>query len=70
MVTIVVLTLVMLHAPGGLSVAVNPVEVVSLRQRNLSSQNPHVRCTINLTDGRSLAVIEDCKEVFEKLNGK
>jgi hypothetical protein len=70
MVTIVVLTLVMFHAPGGLNVAVNPDEVVSLRARNLSSENPLAHCTISLTDGRTLAVIESCAEVFKELNGK
>lgn len=70
MVHLVVLTLVMLHAPGGLSVAVNPEQVISLRQRNLNSQNPHIRCTISLTDGTTLGVIEDCATVFAMLNGK
>jgi hypothetical protein len=66
----VVLTLVMLTAPGGVHVAVNPEAVVSLRQRTFDSENPDIHCTISLTDGKTLAVIEDCATVFRQLTGK
>lgn len=66
----IALTLVVFTAPGGLHLAVNPMEVSSLRERLLTGENPHIRCVINLADGRSLAVIESCKAVYEKLNGK
>jgi hypothetical protein len=65
-----VLTLVIFTAPGGLHVAVNPEEVVSLRSRALGGDNTEIRCTINLTDGKNLGVIEECATVYRQLNGK
>jgi hypothetical protein len=47
------------------------MEVVSLARSAISdSENPLAHCTISLTDGRTLAVIESCAEVFKELNGK
>jgi hypothetical protein len=66
----IALTLIVFTAPGGTHLAVNPLEVSSLRERLLTAENPSIKCVINLADGRSLAVIESCKVVYEKLNGK
>ena len=62
--------LIILHAPGGKEVLVNPDTVTSLRRgeqdggKNLTSE---ARCFVNLTDGKFVAVTENCSEVRSML---
>jgi hypothetical protein len=57
---------IILHAPGGKEVQVNPDMVTSLR-RGEKDGNQHVtseaHCFVNLADGKFVAVTEDCSEV-------
>ena len=57
---------IILHAPGGKEVQVNPDMVTSLR-RGEKDGSQHLtaeaRCFVNLADGKFVAVAEDCGEV-------
>ena len=58
--------LIILHAPGGKEVLINPDTVTSLRrgeQDGSKQMTSEAHCFINLTDGKFVAVMEDCSEV-------
>lgn len=62
--------LVLLHAPDGHEIHINPVTVTSMHaaiegQKN-KSVTEQVKCLINTTDGKFLAVVETC-DVVRKL---
>jgi hypothetical protein len=70
-VLVVAARLVLLHAPDGADVVINPDEVVSMRspraeptaeKDKLFSEN--VRCMINTTDGKYITVRESCADVM------
>ena len=62
--------LVILHAPGGKEVQINPDMVTSLR-RGEKDGSQHMteeaHCFVNLADGKFVAVVEDCNEVRSRM---
>lgn len=60
--------LLMLTAPDGTTIDVNPNKIVSLRDPG-DSLHPGVRCLINTTDGKYIGVAETCAAVLIKYNG-
>jgi hypothetical protein len=68
MLYLVVFSIIALHAPDGREIAVNPAEITSLREARPDDTDDRyfakgVRCQINLTDGKYVAVIEECAVV-------
>jgi hypothetical protein len=61
--------LIILHAPGGKEVQINPDMVTSLRGRQDGNKNltDEANCYINLTDGKFVAVVEHCTEVRSRM---
>lgn len=61
------LRLIVLHYPDGQPVEINPAQVTSTRGPVASGQQTHfstkVKCMVNLTDGKFVAVVETCAEV-------
>jgi hypothetical protein len=58
--------LIILHAPGGAAIEVNPDQITSLRNKNEENETYVTRganCQINLTDGKYALVMETCAEV-------
>lgn len=68
---ILALSLVILTGPEKQRIEVNPEQVVSVRiPRNDDTQtyrSPAIKCLIHTTDGKFIAVVEDCMEVTRKL---
>jgi predicted neutral ceramidase superfamily lipid hydrolase len=68
------LHLVVLHGPGGHEINVNPSAVTTVQaardDRDASKQTTAgVACIINLTDGKFVAVRENCDDVRTILQG-
>jgi hypothetical protein len=64
----VLFELMVLHNPDGREIDINPAEITSLREAkpdNASDKEfaPGVRCMINLSDGKYVAVIETCQDI-------
>lgn len=62
--------LILLHAPGGLVIAINPDEIVTLKKYSSEGQrkgtvHQGANCVITTADGKFSAVIETCAEVYE-----
>jgi hypothetical protein len=59
--------LILLHAPGGRVIQINPEAVVSLTAavegQSNKSVSDAVRCIINTMDGKFISVIESCEEI-------
>lgn len=57
---------IILHAPDGRPVSVNPEQITSL-QHKTEKRNQMVpekaNCIVNLADGKFIAVLEDCPTV-------
>ena len=53
----------------GERVAINPAEVVSIREPREKGRavHPHANCIISTTDGKFISVIEECTEVERRL---
>jgi hypothetical protein len=64
------LQLVLLHAPDGHEVAVNPAEITHMHAKRDASGDKYftkeAQCMINLSDGKFVTVIESC-EIVRKL---
>lgn len=68
--SIVALLLVALNGPEGHLIWVNPGDVVSVRatrEGRKSVYGPQVRCVLQMLDGKTVAVVDTCNEVREKL---
>jgi hypothetical protein len=66
------ITLVELHGPTGQRIEINAAEISSLREpADISRDHYHwakgTRCIIVMSNGRYIAVVEDCMTVAEKL---
>jgi hypothetical protein len=62
------LHLVELFGPDHQAIYVNPVEVVSVRApRGTEHLSKHVHCLIHTSDGKFIAVVEDCRSVKQRL---
>ena len=65
-------TLMLLHAPGGREIRVNPKTVASMHATMPGQPNAYVaeeaQCLINLTDGKFVSVVETCERVQELMN--
>lgn len=62
--------LIVLHAPDGHEVFVNPGEVTVLHQRLAPGEHRYTEkasCLINTTDGKFITVIESCLAVLDAL---
>lgn len=63
--------LLILHAPNGNEISVNPDEIVSLRGKFEESGDKHfikeVQCLINTADGKFITVVEHCDEIRRKI---
>lgn len=67
MIPILVLVLVMFHAPGGQIIWINPEAVTSTRvPRQGEHFAPGIHCVINTSDGKFSLVLESCDEVRER----
>ena len=59
--------LVLLHAPGGREILLNPELVVSMHAAVKGEANKimtdQVRCLINTNDGKFISVVESCEQV-------
>jgi len=61
------LELLILHAPGGAQVAINPLMITSLRPAG-SLLTDAGECVISLADGKFITVRETCDQVFAKIH--
>jgi hypothetical protein len=63
----IVLGLIMLHAPTGSVVYVNPDTVTTMRAATPGEKNKHytdeAKCLLNTSDGKFISVIETCDQV-------
>jgi hypothetical protein len=64
--------LIVLHAPDGHEVFINPGEVTTLHQKLGAGKNtftPDAACMINTTDGKFITVVENCLKVIDTIRG-
>jgi hypothetical protein len=64
--------LIVLHAPDGHEVFVNPGEVTTLHQKlgvGKGTFTADASCMINMTDGRFVTVVENCLKVIDTIKG-
>jgi hypothetical protein len=66
------LLLLLLHAPDGSEVRINPSEVTSLRSAPPKNTGPKVfaegsNCQVSLADGKFITVIETCRAIQKVL---
>lgn len=67
------LLLVILHGPDGAEISINPVTVTTMRaaRTDASKQSTKgVACIITLSDGKFVAVREDCDAASAILQGR
>jgi hypothetical protein len=62
--------LILLHSPGGLVIAINPDEIVTLKkysdeEHRKGTVHEGAHCVINTVDGKFSAVVETCAKVYE-----
>lgn len=64
---IFVAAFILLHGPGGQVIAINPGEIVTLREPRSGEDHFHkeVRCIVTTADGKYSAVVETCNRVSE-----
>jgi hypothetical protein len=67
-VVVVVLRLVVLHAPGGAEITINPSQVISLRTSREGDKDADlltkaVECILATSDGKIISVVESCNTV-------
>ena len=67
---ITLLGFVLLTGPGGQVIAVNPTEIVSLREPRGDNFDKDVHCLIHTADGKFIAVIETCEVVRGKITAE
>jgi hypothetical protein len=63
----VVAHLILVHAPDNQIIEINPHEISSIREpRDAEGYwQKNVRCVLSMTNGKFIAVVEDCKTVVE-----
>ena len=69
----ILLVLILLHAGDGQVVDVNPDQITSLRSPREKHDKlfpPNTECLIYLTDGKFVAVQEECSTVKKTIEGK
>jgi hypothetical protein len=73
---VIMLHLIVLHAPVGGAIYVNPDTVTTMRAAT-AEKNKHItdqaKCLLNTSDGKFIAVIETCDEVrrlFRQTEGR
>lgn len=63
--------LLLLHAPNGREILLNPAEIVVLSARVPHQKNVNVpdtaNCVINTSDGKFISVLESCEVVSQKI---
>lgn len=63
--------LIVLHGADGKEVTINADQVTSLRSKSVKNAEGHftakAECMISLTDGKFVAVIEDCEIVQQAI---
>ena len=65
--------LIILHASDGQIVQINPDQITSIRTPREHHETlfpPHTHCMVNLTDGKFIAVREDCEAVKKMIETK
>jgi hypothetical protein len=62
-----VISLILVHAPDGREIEINPKEISSIRNRADSEGHfaPNVKCVLSMTNGKFIATMEDCKTIVE-----
>ena len=60
--------LILLHAPDGQEIELNPREISSIREPREEDRQVHhdINCIVTMTNGKFFGVIENCKDVVEK----
>jgi hypothetical protein len=67
---VLALHLLLVHAPDGQAIQVNPGEISSIREpRDTEGQHwqKGVRCILSMTNGKFIAVVEDCPAIVEAM---
>jgi hypothetical protein len=66
-----VLNFIVVHAPGGAAIEINPSQIVLLRERTVQT-GEHItkdaNCQITFSDGKYITTIETCAEIKRKLD--
>jgi len=60
--------LILVQAPGNQAIEINPRQISSIREpRDTEGQHwqKDVRCILSMTNGKFIAVVEDCKTIVE-----
>lgn len=68
----VVFSIILLHAPDGREIDINPAEITSLRETMPDDYDDkllakHIRCMVSMTDGKFANVVETCVMVREAI---
>jgi hypothetical protein len=60
--------LLLLHAPDGQAIEINPHEVSSIREppKGHDHVQKDVHCVVFMTNGKFIGVVEDCKTVVDR----
>lgn len=70
-VILIVWRLLILHAPNGDEIDVNPMEITSIREKHGDEDNKlvtkEVQCLINMSDGKYVSVTEPCDTVRQMI---
>lgn len=65
----ILIVLLLLHAPGGREITLNPATITTMQASKDGVANniiaPDVKCVINTTDGKFISVVETCEAVRE-----
>jgi uncharacterized protein YlzI (FlbEa/FlbD family) len=66
---IAALAMIVLHTGDGREIGINPKQVTSMREARETNKHftDKVRCMVNLTDGKFVAVLETCDVVRNKI---
>jgi len=63
----IILKLIVLHAPDGDEIDVNPEQITAIRDKKSEEDNKFVvgtvNCILNTSDGKFVSVVESCEEV-------
>lgn len=63
--------LLLLHGPGGQPVEVNAGQIVSLRPPRVGTHfSPGTGCLVFMTDGKFIAVRENCPEISRMIEAE
>lgn len=65
--------MILLHAPGGAIIEINPEQVTSLREKHESNEHTvtkEANCQVSLVDGKFVLVVEPCYQVRKMIEGQ